>query len=175
EFTRRRLRLSVNLSARQFRQAGFVEQLRALLAIAGADPSLLTLEVTEGLVIDDFDDAVAKMRELAAQGVEISLSDFGTGYSSLAYLKRLPIHEIKIDRSFVHEAPTNADDGVLVEGILSVARHFGLRVVAEGVETRAQADFLSQRAPDIIHQGYLFGRPEPAADWLAKIEDENGL
>jgi len=174
EFTQRRLRLSANLSARQFRQPGFVPQLRALLSIAKADPTLLTLEVTEGLVIDDFDDAVAKMRELAALGVEISLDDFGTGYSSLAYLKRLPIHEIKIDRSFVHDAPTNADDGVLVEGILSVARHFGLRVVAEGVETRAQADFLSQRAPDIIHQGYLFGRPEPAADWLARIDGQIG-
>ncbi|MBL7091012.1 EAL domain-containing protein, partial [Acidovorax sp.] len=79
-----------------------------------------------------------------------------------------PIQEIKIDRSFVHDAPTNADDGVLVEGILSVARHFGLRVVAEGVETQAQADFLRQRAPDIVYQGYLFGRPEPDAQWLAR-------
>lgn len=167
-FHERRLRLSVNLSARQFRQAGFVPQLSALLAASGADPRLLTLEVTEGLVIDDFEDAVAKMGELAALGVDISLDDFGTGYSSLAYLKRLPIQEIKIDRSFVHDAPTNADDGVLVEGILSVARHFGLRVVAEGVETREQADFLSRRAPDIVYQGYLFGRPEPEADWLAR-------
>jgi len=167
-FRERRLRLSVNLSARQFRQAGFVGQLRAVLAATGADPRLLTLEVTEGLVIDDFDDAVAKMRALAALGVDMSLDDFGTGYSSLAYLKRLPIQEIKIDRSFVHEAPTNADDGVLVEGILSVARHFGLRVVAEGVETQAQADFLRQRAPDIVYQGYLFGRPEPDAQWLAQ-------
>ena len=167
-FHERRLRLSINLSARQFRQAGFVPQLRALLAASGADPRLLTLEVTEGLVIDDFEDAVAKMSELAALGVDISLDDFGTGYSSLAYLKRLPIQEIKIDRSFVHDAPTNADDGVLVEGILSVARHFGLRVVAEGVETREQADFLSRRAPDIVYQGYLFGWPEPEADWLAR-------
>lgn len=165
----RQLRLSVNVSARQFRQPGFVSQLRALLASTGAAPRLLTLEVTEGLVIDDFDDAVAKMRELATLGVDISLDDFGTGYSSLAYLKRLPIHEIKIDRSFVHEAPTNADDGVLVESILSVARHFGLRVVAEGVETQAQADFLSQRAPDIVYQGYLYGRPEPDAQWLARL------
>jgi diguanylate cyclase (GGDEF)-like protein/PAS domain S-box-containing protein len=168
-FKARGLRLSVNLSARQFRQARFVPQLRALLAASGADPRLLTLEVTEGLVIDDFDDVVAKMHELAALGVDMSLDDFGTGYSSLAYLKRLPIQEIKIDRSFVHEAPTNADDGVLVDGILSVARHFGLRVVAEGVETRAQADFLSQRAPDIVYQGYLFGRPEPDVDWLARL------
>jgi diguanylate cyclase (GGDEF)-like protein/PAS domain S-box-containing protein len=168
EFKVRRLRLSVNLSARQFRQPGFVPQLVALLESTGADPRLLTLEVTEGLVIDDFDDAVAKMRELAGLGVEMSLDDFGTGYSSLAYLKRLPIQELKIDRSFVNDAPTNADDGVLVEGILSVARHFGLRVVAEGVETRAQADFLRQRAPDIVYQGYLFGRPEPEAQWLAR-------
>ena len=168
-FKDRGLRLSVNLSARQFRQARFVPQLRALLDASGADPRLLTLEVTEGLVIDDFDDAVAKMRALAALGVDMSLDDFGTGYSSLAYLKRLPIQEIKIDRSFVHEAPTNADDGVLVEGILSVARHFGLRVVAEGVETQAQADFLRQRAPDIVYQGYLFGRPEPDVQWLERL------
>ncbi|WP_298209968.1 EAL domain-containing protein [Acidovorax sp.] len=168
-FGERQLRLSVNISARQFRQPGFVPQLRALLASTGADPRLLTLEVTEGLVIDDFDDAVAKMRELAMLGVDISLDDFGTGYSSLAYLKRLPIQELKIDRSFVHDAPTNADDGVLVEGILSVARHFGLRVVAEGVETQAQADFLSQRAPDIVYQGYLFGRPEPDVQWLDRL------
>ena len=165
----RRLRLSVNLSARQFRLAGFLPQLRSLLQASGADPTLLTLEVTEGLVIDDVDDAVAKIRELAALGVEFSLDDFGTGYSSLAYLKRLPIQELKIDRSFVHEAPTNADDGVLVEGILSVARHFGLRVVAEGVETREQADFLSQREPGIVYQGYLFGRPEPDGQWLARL------
>jgi EAL domain-containing protein (putative c-di-GMP-specific phosphodiesterase class I) len=98
----------------------------------------------------------------------MSLDDFGTGYSSLAYLKRLPIQEIKIDRSFVRDAPTNADDGVLVEGILSVASHFGLRVVAEGVETQEQASFLRQRAPGIVYQGYLFGRPEPEADWLAR-------
>jgi diguanylate cyclase (GGDEF)-like protein/PAS domain S-box-containing protein len=164
-----RLRLSVNLSARQFRQANFIPQLRALLESTGADPQLLTLEVTEGLVIDDFDDAVGKMHELAALGVEMSLDDFGTGYSSLAYLKRLPIQEIKIDRSFVHDAPTSADGGVLVQAILSVASHFGLRVVAEGVETRSQADFLRQRAPDILYQGYLFGRPEPQDDWLARL------
>lgn len=167
-FHERQWRLSVNLSARQFRQPGFVQQLRAMLIATGANPRLLTLEVTEGLVIDDFDDAVAKMAELAAFGVDMSLDDFGTGYSSLAYLKRLPIQEIKIDRSFVRDAPTNADDGVLVEGILSVASHFGLRVVAEGVETQEQASFLRQRAPGIVYQGYLFGRPEPEADWLAR-------
>ena len=168
-FSRRRLRMSVNLSARQFRQASFVPNLRALLAATGADPTLLTLEVTEGLVIEDFDDAVAKMRELVAMGLEFALDDFGTGYSSLAYLKRLPIRELKIDRSFVTEAPTNADDGALVEAILSVASHFGLRVVAEGVETREQVSFLEQRQPDMVYQGYLFGRPEPVDQWMERL------
>ncbi len=166
---RQRVRLSVNLSARQFRQPGFVQELRALLERTGADPALLTLEVTEGLVIEDFDDVVAKMRELAALGVEFSLDDFGTGYSSLAYLKRLPIQEIKIDRSFVRDACTNADDGALVEAILSVARHFGLRVVAEGVETQEQASYLRERSSAIICQGFLYCRPQPQEDWLQRL------
>ena len=164
-----RVRLSVNLSARQFRQPGFVQELRALLERTGADPALLTLEVTEGLVIEDFDDVVAKMRELASLGVEFSLDDFGTGYSSLAYLKRLPIQEIKIDRSFVRDACTNADDGALVEAILSVARHFGLRVVAEGVETEEQASYLRERSSAIICQGFLYCRPQPQEDWLQRL------
>lgn len=168
-FAQQRVRLSVNLSARQFRQPDFVEELRQTLERSGADPRLLTLEVTEGLVIDDFDDVVAKMRALAALGVEFSLDDFGTGYSSLAYLKRLPIQEIKIDRSFVRDASTNTDDGALVEAILSVARHFGMRVVAEGVETRAQADYLVERAPAIVYQGFLFSRPEPQQAWLERL------
>lgn len=169
EFARRRLRLSVNLSARQFRHPGFVPGLRARLQACGADPTLLTLEVTESLVIEDFDEVVAKMRELAALGVDFALDDFGTGYSSLAYLKRLPIQELKIDRSFVNEAPTNEDDRALVEAILSVASHFGLRVVAEGVETPEQSAFLAQRQPDIVYQGYLFGRPEPVEEWLDRV------
>ncbi len=168
-FSQRRLRMSVNLSARQFRQASFVPNLRSLLVATGADPTLLTLEVTEGLVIEDFDDAAAKMRELVTMGLEFALDDFGTGYSSLAYLKRLPIRELKIDRSFVTEAPTNADDGALVEAILSVASHFGLRVVAEGVETREQVNFLAQRQPDMVYQGFLFGRPEPVAQWMERL------
>ncbi len=167
-FARQRVRLSVNLSARQFRQPDFVAELQQMLECSGADPTLLTLEVTEGLVIEDFDDVVAKMRALVALGVEFSLDDFGTGYSSLAYLKRLPIQEIKIDRSFVRDASTNADDGALVEAILSVARHFGMRVVAEGVETRAQADYLVERAPAIVYQGFLFSRPEYQAQWLER-------
>lgn len=163
----RPLRLSVNLSPRQFRQPGFVPWVKDLLAATGADPIHLTLEVTEGLVINDIDTVVAKMGELAALGIHFSVDDFGTGYSSLAYLKRLPIHELKIDKNFVQDAPIDPNDAALVETILSVARHMHLQVVAEGVETAAQAEFLNARA-QVIHQGYLYGKPEPAEIWLTR-------
>jgi len=165
------LRLSVNLSPRHFRQKGFVPWLRDLLSASGADPTHLTLEVTEGLMIDNINDVVAKMNELTAMGIHFSLDDFGTGYSSLAYLKRLPIHELKIDKSFVQDAPTDPNDAALVETILSVARHMHLKVVAEGVETEEQAAFLNARA-SVIHQGYLYGRPEPAETWMARWRGE---
>ena len=164
----RPLRLSVNLSPRQFRQPDFVDWLRELLASSGADARLLTLEVTEGLVIDKIDEVVARMHELCALGLHFAIDDFGTGYSSLAYLKRLPIAELKIDKTFVQDAPVDRGDAALVETILAVARHMQLQVVAEGVETAAQAEFLAQRAADVVYQGYLFGRPEPAAAWLAQ-------
>ena len=162
----RPLKLSANLSPRQFRRANFVPWLRDVLERTGADASHLTLEVTEGLMIDNLNEVVAKMSELTTLGLHFSVDDFGTGYSSLSYIKRLPIHELKIDKSFVQDAPTNPDDAALVETILAVARHMHLKVVAEGVETQGQADFLNARA-NIIHQGYLYGRPEPAEAWLA--------
>jgi len=161
------LRLSVNLSPRHFRQRGFVPWLRDLLSATGADPTHLTLEVTEGLMIDNINDVVAKMSELTAMGIHFSLDDFGTGYSSLAYIKRLPIHELKIDKTFIQDAPTDPDDAALVETILAVAQHMHLKVVAEGVETEEQAAFLNARA-SIIHQGYLYGRPEPAEAWIMR-------
>ncbi len=161
------LRLSVNLSPRHFRRAGFVPWLRDLLSAHGADPGYLTLEVTEGLMIDNLGEVIARMGELAALGIHFSVDDFGTGYSSLAYLKRLPIHELKIDKTFVQDAPSDPDDAALVETILSVARHLHLQVVAEGVETEAQAAFLNARG-NVIHQGYLYGRPEPAETWIAR-------
>ncbi len=161
------LRLSVNLSPRQFRQAGFVPWLKDLFASCGADPTHLTLEVTEGLVINDVAEVISKMSELTAMGIHFSVDDFGTGYSSLAYLKRLPIHELKIDKSFVQDAPSDDGSAALVETIIAVAEHMHLRVVAEGVETEEQAQFLNQRA-DLIHQGYLFGKPEPADDLIER-------
>ncbi|MCK6426886.1 MAG: EAL domain-containing protein [Burkholderiaceae bacterium] len=171
----RALPLSVNLSPRQFRQADFLPWLQALLEAHDVDPGLLTLEITEGLVIGNVEQAVARMRALRALGVQFSVDDFGTGYSSLAYLKRLPVSELKIDRSFVQEAPRQADDAALVETILSVARHMRLKVVAEGVEEVAQAHFLAAREPGIVLQGYLHGRPGPAAEWLQRWQDEGAL
>ena len=160
--------LSVNVSPRHFARAEFSDWLSQLLRLHLTDPAWLTLEVTEGLVIQSIDDASEKMRKLSDLGVRFSIDDFGTGYSSLAYLKRLPIHELKIDKSFIQDAPNDPNDALLVEAILSVAKQFQLSVVAEGVETQEQAEFMNSRA-EVIHQGYLFGRPEPIDSWLEKL------
>lgn len=159
------LNTSVNLSTRHFRQAGFVPWLKALLKRTGAEPSRLTLEITESIAMEDVHEVIAKMDALSQLGVHFALDDFGTGYSSLSYLKRLPISELKIDKTFVQDAPDNPDDGALVETILSVAKIMHLKVVAEGVETPAQAKFLTSRS-DVVLQGYLYGRPMPADEWL---------
>jgi EAL domain-containing protein (putative c-di-GMP-specific phosphodiesterase class I) len=164
------VRLSVNLSPRHFRQSGFVSWMKQVLLETGANPNRLTLEITEGLMIDNIHDVIAKMSELHDLGIHFSIDDFGTGYSSLAYIKRLPIQELKIDKTFVQEAPVDADDAALVETILAIAKHLKLSVVAEGVETPEQAAFLNARA-DVTHQGYLFGKPEPAAYWLAQWQE----
>ncbi len=162
------LSLAVNISARHFRRDDFVTEVRRCLTESGADPARLVLEVTESLVIEDIDEVVARMGALRSLGVRFSLDDFGTGYSSLAYLKRLPIHEVKIDKSFIRDLTTDSNDAALVDAILAVAANLGLQVVAEGVETCAQADFLRPRGA-LIYQGYLFGRPEPAEAWLAAL------
>jgi EAL domain-containing protein (putative c-di-GMP-specific phosphodiesterase class I) len=127
----------------------------------------LVIEITEGIFMDRLDSVVQKMTQLTSQGVKFSIDDFGTGYSSLAYLKRLPIHEIKIDRSFVQDAPSDPNDAALVEAILSVARHLRLKVVAEGVETAEQAGFLTARG-QVILQGFLYSRPAPVREVLGR-------
>jgi diguanylate cyclase (GGDEF)-like protein/PAS domain S-box-containing protein len=162
------VRIAVNISPRQFRQHDFVSQVQHILAITGADPMHLTLEVTEGLVIDNMSEVIGKMHELSEMGIHFSMDDFGTGYSSLSYLKRLPIHELKIDKSFIQDITSDANDAALVETILAVAKHMHLKVVAEGVETAEQADLLNRHG-DVIHQGYFFHRPEPAAEAVTKI------
>jgi PAS domain S-box-containing protein/diguanylate cyclase (GGDEF)-like protein len=164
-----RLPIAVNVSTRQFHQPSFVQEVQDALRAHAAAPGDLIIEITESILMEQVENVTRKMSQLAALGVKFSLDDFGTGYSSLAYLKRLPIDEIKIDRSFVQDAPTDPNDAALVDAILSVARHLRLKVVAEGVETRAQADFLHARG-QIVQQGYLHGRPAPAQDVLAAWE-----
>lgn len=162
------LSIAVNISPRHFRMSGFVDDIHSALKRTGADPHRLVLEITEGLFIDDHDHATAKMNTLRELGLQFSLDDFGTGYSSLAYLKRLPIHELKIDKSFIQDVITDPHDAALVGAILAVAVRLGLRVVAEGVETADQAHFLDH-SDGVIRQGYYYGRPEPAAQWLEKL------
>ncbi len=163
-----RLPLSVNVSPSQFRQGAFVDQVRATLAATGAPAGLLILEVTEGLLIDQMDATIERMHQLAALGLRFSIDDFGTGYSSLAYLRRMPLYELKIDRSFVTDAPHDTGSGALVQTILDMARHLGLRVVAEGVETRSQADFLITHHCHCL-QGYLYARPAPLEALQARL------
>ncbi len=158
-------RISINVSPRHFRKPRFVPWLKEIIDSTEVDPAYLTLEMTEGLMIDNDQEVVGKMRNLQSMGIRFSVDDFGTGYSSLSYLKRLPIHELKIDKSFIQDAPTSPDDAALVETILKIAETFGLKVVAEGVETAEHAAFLNARA-EIIHQGYLYGKPGPAEIWL---------
>jgi len=126
------------------------------------------MEITEGVVIGDITEVIARMNRLRNLGIRFSLDDFGTGYSSLSYLKQLPIYELKIDRSFVRDVVDDVNDAALVDAILSVARHMGLQVVAEGVETQAQADFLNARQT-IIHQGYLYARPMDVNAWCLSL------
>ena len=156
----RSLVLAVNISARQFHQDDFVEQVRAAVQLHAINPNLLKLELTESLLLEDIEDTVATMNALKAIGVRLSLDDFGTGYSSLQYLKRLPLNQIKIDQSFVRDIATDANDAAIVQTIIAMAETLGLEVIAEGVETEAQHDFLDLRGCHAF-QGYLFGKPVP--------------
>jgi PAS domain S-box/diguanylate cyclase (GGDEF) domain len=160
----RHLTLSVNVSARQFHQPGFVAEVLQTLRRTGADANLLKLELTESLLLHDLEEVAQKMAVLRSHGVRFSIDDFGTGYSSLAYLKRLPLDEIKIDRSFINDLLSDPNDASIVQTILLLARSLSLKVVAEGVETVGQQHFLAHHGCPFF-QGYLFGRPAPAAAW----------
>jgi len=161
----RPLSIAVNISPRQFHQFDFTQRVLEILDSTGAHPGDLVIEITEGVVMREVDTVIHRMIELTRHGIRFSIDDFGTGYSSLSYLKSLPIHEIKIDRSFVQDAPKNPSDAALVEAILSVAQHMHLQVVAEGVETEGHAAFFKSRAR-VLMQGYLYGRPEPVESVL---------
>nr|WP_158651706.1 GGDEF and EAL domain-containing protein [Marinobacterium profundum] len=166
------LPMSINVSLRQFQQAGFVQSIKDILDQTGANPENLVLEITESLLGDEMGDAVGVMAELAGLGLQFSIDDFGTGFSNLARLKQMPLRELKIDKSFVQDLAEGNNDAAIVEAILGIAKSLQLSVVAEGVETRAQADFLRARGCDRM-QGYLFARPEPAEavlrPWLEPV------
>ncbi len=164
----RELHLCVNVSARQFRQPDFVAKVADVLHETGIRPHLLKLELTESLVLVNVNDTIAKMTALKALGVKFSVDDFGTGHSSLAYLTVLPLDQLKIDQSFVRNIGVKRSDGVIVQTIIGMARNLGLEVIAEGVESRAQQQFLALHGCT-LYQGYLFGRPTPLADFEALL------
>ncbi|HSI21806.1 MAG TPA: EAL domain-containing protein [Methylophilaceae bacterium] len=168
----RALELAVNVSARQFRQSGFVEQVRRVLERTGAAPAKLKLELTESLVLDNIEDSIRKMEALRAIGIRFSVDDFGTGHSSLTYLKRLPLSQLKIDQSFVQDIAQDANDAVIVQTIIGMARNLGLAVIAEGVETSEQLGYLQNYGCPAF-QGYLFGKPMPYEEFIQALETRN--
>lgn len=155
-------RMAVNVSVRQFAQPDLVEYIAAVLAETGLEPQSLEIELTESMVMHDVDRSIDILQRLKAIGLQMSIDDFGTGYSSLAYLKRFPIDLLKIDQAFVRDIETSLDDTAIVKAIISMAHSLGLRVIAEGVETEAQCNFLRLNMCDEI-QGYFFSRPVDAA------------
>ena len=171
----RAMPLSVNVSPSQFRQPDFVADVRTILRETGAPATQLIFEVTEGLLIENLDDTIERMHELALLGIRFSIDDFGTGYSNLAYLKRMPLYELKIDRSFIHDMPGDVNGTAIVQSIMAMAGHLGLRVVAEGVETQEQATFLAEHGSPGM-QGYLFARPMPLGDMITLLSaDDNAV
>ncbi|WP_342620339.1 EAL domain-containing protein [Rhodoferax sp. GW822-FHT02A01] len=162
--------LSVNVSARQFHQSEFVEQVLATLQRTGANPKRLKLELTESLLLDNVEDTITKMTTLRSHGVSFALDDFGIGYSSLSYLKRLPLDQLKIDQSFVRTVLSDANDAAIAKMIVALGQTMGLTVIAEGVETQEQRDFLLESGC-IVYQGYYFGRPMPTEQFEAFLRN----
>ena len=160
----RHLTLAINVSARQFRQIGFVEQVMDVIKQTGADATRIEIELTESLLVNNMDDVVGKMRALKSCGVRFALDDFGTGYSSLSYLRQLPLDQLKIDQSFVRDVLVDQNDAVIARTIVGLGITLGLSVIAEGVETEGQRSFLAANGCR-AYQGYLFGRPMPAEEF----------
>jgi diguanylate cyclase (GGDEF)-like protein len=161
-------RIAVNLSALQFCHVGLVQSVAKALATHHLPANSLTLEITETTAMYDADVSMTVLQALSEMGVDLSIDDFGTGYSSLMYLKRLPANELKIDRGFVRDLEHDSDDAAIVSAIVALGQALGLRIVAEGVETGVQQDFLTRLGCDAL-QGYLLGQPLPAARFMADI------
>jgi predicted signal transduction protein with EAL and GGDEF domain len=166
----RPLRVAVNLSAKQFKQTNLVESIRTALRLARLEPRFLEIELTESAVMQDAEQSIEILRELSELGVRISVDDFGTGYSSLSYLRRLPLDKLKIDRAFIRELATSRDDAEIVRAIVSLAHTLRLKVIAEGVETPEQLEFLRTLGCD-QYQGYHYSAPMPSNAFVAMMRE----
>jgi EAL domain-containing protein (putative c-di-GMP-specific phosphodiesterase class I) len=162
------VKMSVNLSMRQLNDEGLTREIETVLRETGMDPSLLELEITESMIMHNAERAVKILSTIKALGIRLAIDDFGTGYSSLAHLKRFPIDTLKVDRSFIREIPSDAEDRAIAEAIIAMGKTLSLTVVAEGVETPEQQAFLSERACDEM-QGYIFSTPVPPDDFAALL------
>ncbi|MBI1772670.1 MAG: EAL domain-containing protein, partial [Burkholderiales bacterium] len=164
------LKIAINMSPRQFRQEDLSDRVAAIFTEAGADPSNVTLELTESMVMQDVNSTLVALRALKKLGVSISLDDFGTGYSSLSYLRRFPIDELKIDKSFINDIHENPDDAAIASAIIAMALSLSLSVVAEGVEKKEQAELLRKMGCSQV-QGYYFGRPMDASGFATRYRE----
>jgi EAL domain-containing protein (putative c-di-GMP-specific phosphodiesterase class I) len=164
--------MAVNLSPRQCLQPGLVGIIRQILRETELDPGYLDLEITEGLLMKDVEGSIAILRALKAMGVHLSIDDFGTGYSSLSYLKRFPIDQLKIDKSFMHDIMANQDDSAIALAVIAMAHSMRLKVIAEGVENKAQLAFLQENHCDEI-QGYYLSRPVTPQQVTALLKGES--
>lgn len=166
----RYLSLSVNVSAKQFKQSQFVAHIKALINKNGIDPQRLKLEITESLIMDNVEEAINTMHELRTLGLSFSMDDFGTGYSSLSYLQRLPLSQLKIDQSFVRDLASDSNDAAIIRTILNLGKSLGMDVVAEGVENEQQRSYLASNGCQYF-QGYLYGKPQPLLDFEHQLAD----
>jgi len=160
--------VSVNLSSGQLKREFARDTVATVLEETGLSPNLLTFEITESLIMEDAEEAITNLHAIREMGVGLSIDDFGTGYSSLSYLKRLPVDSVKIDRSFVHDVTVDPEDASLADAIIALAHNLGLKVIAEGVETKEQLDFLRSRGCD-LYQGYYFAKPMTAKEFQKRM------
>ena len=167
------LTLSVNVSAHQVRQSDFVNQIRDVVERYGIGPGRLKIELTESMLVRDIDEVISKMSQLKAHGVGFSLDDFGTGFSSLNYLKRMPLDQLKIDQSFVRDVLSDGHDAAIARTVITLGQSLGLNVIAEGVETEGQRDFLASNGCHAF-QGYLYSRPLALGEFEAYVMDHRG-
>jgi len=165
-------RVAINLSGRQLASQGLLQRIEKVLERTGCHPEWIELEITEGFVMQQPEQSVRLFSELQHRGIELAIDDFGTGYSSLSYLKRLPINKLKIDRAFVQDLPRGQSDAAIAKTVISLGENLRLKVVAEGVETRDQMEYLRQQGCLLV-QGFLYARPLPAEEFTQFLQQQN--